>query len=145
MRSSTTVARRRLASPKKPERPSTVIDRYQTAEKLKYGIFERPTRRGQTLLAHRLMDTLKSVSQDEEQFSARDAPTRVMSDADARAVYHEFCEEFCEKAGDNRRTLHRLTSNSKSARELLGQMRKDLEELERRSYRIEMDLPDPEE
>ena len=142
MRSSTTVARRSWASPRKIKRPSTVIDHYQTMEKMRDGTMERPTREGQAILAQKLMDTLDGVLTSEAAFQERDPPKRVTSDDDARTLYHDFCESFCDKAEANKQTFQRLTANSKSARSLLRTMREDLEELERRSYRIEMNLPE---
>lgn len=128
------------------KRPSTVIDQIRTRNRecdVEWEHRERATRDGQQRLSELLTSTLKGVNEQEDAFRARSRTDRVSSLNDERTVFHNFCAEFCANATNKRETINDLLQSSSATHNELLKLRQKLDEMERASYRFEMELPDP--
>lgn len=103
----------------------------------------RVTREGQRELAARLHAEIASDRELEESFRRRPVSVKARDDSlNSARIFNDFCVSFIDQSKDTKDRVVGALSEANHRLKQLEQAREHLEEIERRNYRFEMDLPE---
>jgi hypothetical protein len=131
-RQATKYARKRSAS--------AILDERQTAECLPEDVRPPATRAAQMDLCALLAGTLQAADRLELTYVSRPPPTKTDEELSRGRAYRDFCSRFCATGDGRRREFDLLAEGISARRAALRDTQARLDELERRGYRIEMNL-----
>ncbi|OHS95245.1 hypothetical protein TRFO_02226 [Tritrichomonas foetus] len=126
--------------------PSRIIDEIESHERRAQSdiyIQRMITPEGQRNLYAKLARALEEDKIREEEFNKREKPTKVCRDDDYRKVYHNFCEDFQKSSNIARKEFERVSKSARSRNSELAKEKSAADLLERKMYRLEMNLADP--
>ena len=103
----------------------------------------RVTREGQRELAARLHAEIASDKELEEAFRRRPVAPKVRDDSlNSAKIFNDFCVSFIEGSKDTKDRVAGALAEANHRLKQLEKAQEHLEEIERRQYRFEMDLPE---
>jgi hypothetical protein len=101
------------------------------------------TRAAQRRLAAKLHSEISTEAELDRAFRTRQIPVRDKEhQGDQARVFNEFCVAFIEASKEQKDQVVQVLEDANARFQELQEVRARLEEVERRTYRFEMDLPD---
>jgi hypothetical protein len=124
--------------------PSTILDGHSNRIRIECGGEPRSrTAAGQRDLAARLAQVLEATAACEAAYAGRPPPSATKEAIHASDAYRDFTLEFCRQAPDRSGQFAALAASARARHAEMAAEAGVLVEIERRYYRLDMDLPDP--
>lgn len=124
--------------------PSVIVDRYSSRRKLANSeVIRRPTSEGQRANFLKLTQVLEEEKNNQKSFVEREKNSNDKSERELRSVYHNFCIDFENNKPQYQKKFKEMSKSARSRGSELRNQSRNLEDLEREAYRVEMGLDDP--
>ena len=132
--------------PKVQTQTSTISNLYKVKRSPVDRIYVNPsvTREGQRKLATKLYAEIADEATLEENFKKREIPVRNKDPAQDNAkIFNDFCVDFIDKSKGTKENVLNVINDASDRISALEETKRHLVEVERMTYRFEMNLPDP--
>lgn len=124
--------------------PSVIVDRYASKQKLANSeIIQKPTAEGLRANYLKLTQALEEEKNNQKSYLEREKYSSDKSERQQKEIYHNFCIDFSKKKSIYHKEFNEVSKSARSRKNDLKEQTKDLEDLERETYRLEMGLDDP--
>lgn len=100
------------------------------------------TKRGQEILSEKLHNEIEKEDELTKAFLSRERHQKKDPSNDNAKIFNDFCVDFIEKSDTTRDGVTGSIDQVQERLNRLEEMRAHLEEVERRAYRFEMNLPE---
>ena len=139
-----TLPRYPLYKPREVNFTGSALSNYHAVNKFAIdNIYVNPnvTREGQEELSSKLHHEISAEEELTKSFLSREKPVK-NKENDSAKIFNDFCVSFIESSGSTKDGVTNTLNDVHSRLEELEALRSHLEEVERESYRFEMNLPD---